>query len=82
MKKIKIVKIRSLTGKLPGWGTTVDDGYIRYIAVDGQRFAEVVKDASGKWNAYAYVGDSKRKTVHYIARTQQELLAVVKSELA
>ena len=26
--KIKIVKMRSLTGKLPGWGTTVDDGYI------------------------------------------------------
>lgn len=80
--KVKIVKIRSFTGKLPGWGTTVDDGYIRYIDVDGQRFAEVVKDSSGKWNAYAYVGDSNRKTVHYIASTQRELLAVVKNELA
>lgn len=79
---IKLVKMRSLTGKLPGWGTTVDDGYIRYISVDGQRFAEVVKDTNGKWNAYVYVGDSKRKTVHYTARTQRELLAAVKYSLA
>ena len=79
---VKMVKTRSLIGKLPGWGTTVDDGYIRYISVDGRRFAEVVKDTSGKWNAYAYVGDSKRKTVHYTASTQRELLAVVKADLA
>lgn len=78
---VKMVKMRSLIGKLPGWGTTVDDGYIRYISVDGKRFADVVKDANGKWNAYVYVGDSKRKTVHYTACTQRELLALVKADL-
>lgn len=79
---VKMEKLRSLTGKLPGWGTNVDDGYIRYISVDGQRFADVVKDSTGKWNAYAHFGDSKRKTVHYTARTQRELLAIVKADLA
>lgn len=34
------------------------------------------------WNAYVYVGDSKRKTVSYKASTQRELLAVVKASLA
>lgn len=38
---VKMVKTRSLVGKLPGYSNTVDDGYIRYITVDGKRFADV-----------------------------------------
>lgn len=40
---VKIVKVRSLT-TLPGaYSNTVDDGYCRYVTVDGKRVGDVVK---------------------------------------
>lgn len=41
---VKIVKVRSLTtSPCASYSNTVDDGYFRYVTVDGKRVGDVVK---------------------------------------
>ena len=40
---VKIVKVRSLTTLPCTYSNTVDDGYFRYVTVDGKRVGDVVK---------------------------------------
>lgn len=41
---VKIVKVRSLaTLPCASYSNTVDDGYFRYVTVDGKRVGDVVK---------------------------------------
>jgi hypothetical protein len=40
---VKIVKVRSLTTLPCAYSNTVDDGYFRYVTVDGKRVGDVVK---------------------------------------
>ena len=76
---VKMVKIRSLVAKLPGYSNTVDDGYIRYITVDGKRFAEVFKFKSGYWHAYECdVNRAESRPRVWRGNTQRELLEHVK----
>lgn len=77
---VKMVKKRSLTGKLPGYSTTVDDGYIRYITIDGKRFADVFKFKAGYWQAYERdVNRRERRPRVWRGNTQRELIVNVKA---
>lgn len=79
---VKMVKTRSLIGKLPGYSNTVDDGYIRYITVDGKRFADVCKFKTGYWQAYeCNVNRSERRPRVWRDKTQRELIANVKADI-
>lgn len=40
---VKIVKVRSLTTLPFAYSSTVDDGYCRYVTVDGKRVGDVMK---------------------------------------
>jgi hypothetical protein len=38
---VKIVKVRSLTTSPCAYSNTVDDGYFRYVTVDGKRGVQI-----------------------------------------
>lgn len=79
---VKLVKTRSLIGKLPGYSNTVYDGYTRYITVDGKRFADVIKFKGGHWQAYECdVNRRERRPRVWRGNTQRELIANVKADI-
>ena len=78
---VKIAKMRSLVGKLPGYSNTVDDGYIRYITVDGKRFADLTKFKDGHWQAYECDVDRReRKPRVWRGKTQRDVLTAIKAD--
>lgn len=77
---VKIVKVRSLTTLSCAYSNTVDDGYFRYVTVDGKRVGDVVKfkpDWGGSYVFNEEWHDGKRG-VQIKART----LADLKREIA
>ena len=78
---VKIVKVRSLiTSPCASYSNTVDDGYFRYVTVDGKRVGDVVKfkpDWGGSYVFNEEWHDGKRG-VQIKART----LADLKREIA
>lgn len=72
---VKIVKVRSLTTLPCTYSNTVDDGYCRYVTVDGKRVGDVVK-FKPDWGG-SYVFDGKRG-----AQIKARTLADLKKKIA
>lgn len=73
---VKIVKVRSLTtSPCASYSSTVDDGYFRYVTVDGKRVGDVLKFKSDWGGDYVFEEEwhDGKRGVQIEARTLADL---------
>lgn len=74
---VKIIKQRSLIAPLPGLSNVVEDGWVRYVSVNGNNVGGIVKFKDGDW---LFRETGTRFTV--MAGTQHALLAKLREHYA
>lgn len=72
---VKIVKALSLTTSPCAYSSTVDDGYCRYVTVDGKRVGDVVKFKPDWGGGYVFEEEWRdgKRGVQIMARTLVDL---------